>query len=309
MSFRFISSQRIKSGSLRALASHWDRLAAGRSFPPFVEFTPEPSMHEPRQLVVWNIEGEDRQRKFRALYQGENVAEVFNSAWAGKTMDQVVPMSLRRVTLEAAEECVTSGCLVYSIISTIDTNEQRVDCERLLLPFGRGSKVEQILASLQLISVRGGVRRRKILDNFEMQADVLLSGKIKSGFTKTASASASHTIGVRTAAGGHSNTEKPLRASKTSPSLAETIGTTAAEKRRGAQRRRVLRAGRISFATETMTCTVRNISATGASLEGTNLDGIPDTFKLVMEMETAERSCSVVWRKDNQIGVRFSRTL
>ena len=33
---------------------------------------------------------------FRALYQGENVAEVFNSAWAGKTMDQVVPMSLRR---------------------------------------------------------------------------------------------------------------------------------------------------------------------------------------------------------------------
>ena len=95
-------------------------------------------------------------------------------------------MSLRRVTLEAARECATSGCLIYTLVSTIDTNENRVDCERLLLPFGRdGSKVEQILASLQLISVPGEIRRKKILNNFQIQADVLSSGKIKSGFTKT----------------------------------------------------------------------------------------------------------------------------
>jgi len=64
--------------------------------------------------VVWNIEGTGRLQKFRALYQGENVAEVFNSAWAGKTMDQVVPMSLRRVKLDAAKECASSGCPIYN---------------------------------------------------------------------------------------------------------------------------------------------------------------------------------------------------
>src|ERR1700682_5334815 len=106
MPIEFTTLQSIKSVSQRALASYWDRLAAGRRFPAFTEFKPEHSMHDPKQLVAWNIEGEGRHLKFRALYQGENVAAVFNSAWADKTMDQVVPMSLRRLTMEAANECV-----------------------------------------------------------------------------------------------------------------------------------------------------------------------------------------------------------
>ena len=60
-------------------------------------------MYNSGQLVVWNIEGAGRLQKFRALYRGENVAEVFNSAWAGKTMDQVVPMSLRRVPAQPVD--------------------------------------------------------------------------------------------------------------------------------------------------------------------------------------------------------------
>jgi hypothetical protein len=151
-----------------------------------VDFKPEPGVYNSGQLVVWNIEGAGSLQKFRALYQGENVAEVLNSSWAGKTMDQVVPMSLRRVTLDAAKECASSGCLIYTIVSTIDANDHRVDRERLLVPFGSdGSKVEQILASLQLTSVPGRIQRTKILNNFEMQADLLLSGKIRSGFSKS----------------------------------------------------------------------------------------------------------------------------
>jgi len=228
---------------------------------------------------VWNIEGEGRDRKFRALYQGENVAEVFHSAWAGKTMEQVVPMSLRRMTLEAASECATSGCLAYTIFSTVDANDQRVDCQRLLLPFGSdGAKVEQILASLQLTVVKG---RSRVINHFEMQADVLFSGKIRSGFT------------VATPEPGDE------RASK---------GAAAKPKgeHRRASRRDVRRAARISFARRSMTCMVRNISATGASIEAANLAEIPDSFGLAVEMESAARRCIVVWRKKTQIGVQFS---
>jgi len=289
MPIEFTSLQSIKSVSQRALASYWDRLAAGRRFSAFTEFKPEHSMHDPKQLVAWNIEGEGRHLKFRAVYQGENVAEVFSSAWAGKTMDQVVPMSLRRLTMEAAHECEASGCVVYTVISTIDTNERRVDCERLLLPFGRdGSKVEQILASLQLTSIQGiqgGAGRKKILNNFQIQADQLFAGKIKSSITKLNQSSAidGHEIG----AGKH-----------------EQADTTVTKNRR-ASRRNILSAGRIRFAKESITCTVRNISATGALLEGANLAGVPDTFALVLEMESAKRLCTVVWRKKMRIGVRF----
>ena len=274
MLFETTSLQPVKSVSQRALAAHWDRLAAGRHFPALTEFSLEPGMHDPKQLVVWNIEGKGSQQKFRALYQGENVAEVFSSAWAGKTMEQVVPMSLRRFTIDAAKECAASGCLIYTILSTIDTDERRVDCERLLLPFGRdGSKVEQILASLQLVSVPGGVQRKEIVNQFQMQADLIFSGKIKSGFTGTNPAS------------------RP--------------GAAAVGEHRRAARRNVVRAGRINFGTESMTCTVRNLSATGAAIEGAGLPRTPDSFTLVLEMESATRPCTVVWRRKTQLGIRF----
>jgi len=268
MSFKFVPHGAIKSPSQLALVSYWDRLAAGRRFPDFTELKIDPEIHDPKQLVAWSVEGEGRLRKFRALYQGEHVAEAFNSAWAGKTMEQVVPMSLRRITLDAARECATGGCPVYMIFSTIDANDTRVDCQRLLLPFGRdGTKVEQMLASLQLTVTQG---RSRVLNHFEMQADVLLEGKIKPGFTAAPAAAS--------AAGGN---------------------------KRRARRRDVRRSAKISFARQSMTCMVRNVSATGAAIEAANLAGIPDSFQLVMEMETAARRCAVVWRKEKQIGVEF----
>jgi hypothetical protein len=287
MQFKFATPDVIKSVTQRALASYWDQLAAGRAFPAFTEFNPEASGHDPKQLVVWNIEGAGRLLKFRALYQGENVAEVFNSRWAGKTMEQVVPMSLRRITLDAARECAASGCLIYAIFSTVDANDQRIDCERLLLPFGRDGKVEQLLGSLQLKGSQGGVRRTKVLGDFQLQADVVFSGKIASGFTRAS--------GVDSATGVSNDTS----------AVSSQAGGASGE-HRSIPRRNTKRAARISFDRENLTCTVRNISATGAALEGTNLARTPDDFVLVMEMESSARSCKVVWRNKSQIGVQFS---
>jgi hypothetical protein len=304
MSFKFMSARPIRSDCHRALASHWDELAAGRRFPAFTEFKPEPGTYDAGRLVVWSIEGAGRLQKFRALYQGENVAEVFNSAWAGKTMDQVVPMSLRRVTLDAAKECASSGCLIYTIVSTFDANNRRVDCERLLLPFGRdGSKVEQILASLQLKSVAGGIQRKKILNNFQLQADLIFSGKMKSGLTRTEPAPALPAIEHgKVAAGTHPAPKQAV--SKTAPASRNAADAANGESRR-ATRRNVLRAARIKFGKKSVTCTVRNLSATGASIEGAKLAQAPDTFTLTLEMESAARPCRVVWRKNERIGVRF----
>jgi len=290
MLFKFATPEAIKSVTQRALASYWDRLAAGRAFPAFTEFEPDATGHDPKQLVVWNIEGAGRLQKFRALYQGDNVAEVFNSNWAGKTMEQVVPMSLRRITLDAAKECAASGCLIYAIFSTVDANDQRIDCERLLLPFGRDGKVEQLLGSLQLKGSQGGVRRTKVLADFQLQAEVLFSGKIASGFTR--------------APGVDSATDSQLDVSNDTPAFALQAGGVAGEHR--SKSRRTMRAARISFDRENMTCTVRNISATGAALEGANLAKTPDRFVLVMEMESAALPCKVVWRNKTQIGVQFS---
>jgi len=251
----------VKSPSQLALLTCWDRLAAGRRLPAFAELKLEPGLHDLKQLVAWNIEGEGRLQKFRAVYQGENVGDVFNAAWAGKTMEQVVPMSLRRVALDAAKECATGGSPVYAIYSTIDANDVRVECHRLLLPFGgEDGKVET---------------RKKVLTHFGMQTDVLLTGRIKPGFTLPKAEPA--TIAVK----------------------------TGRDKRRAA-RRDIKRTARLSFARQNLVCTVRNVSATGASIQVADVSAIPDSFGLVMEMETAARRCVVVWRKTTHVGVKFT---
>ena len=75
---------------------------------------------------------------------------------------------------------------------------------------------------------------------------------------------------------------------------------------RVAPRRRILKAAVISLRQGgTMTCSVRNISKTGAALGVASPVGIPDFFNLVLEMESLKRPCQVVWRKEASIGVRF----
>lgn len=269
MAYRFLPHSSVKSPSQRALLTCWDKLAAGRRLPALDELKLEPGLHNPKQLVAWNVEGEGRLQKFRAVYQGQGIADVFNAAWAGKTMEQVVPMSLRRFTLDGAKECATSGCPVYAIYSTIDANDVRVECHRLLLPFGRAGRVEQMLASLQLTVTDTA---RKVLTHFDIQTDLLVAGKIKPGFALPKAAPA----------------------------------PTAKEDKRRATRRDVRRSARISFGKQNRVCAVRNVSASGASIQVADVASIPDSFRLVMEMETTARRCVVVWRKATQVGVKFT---
>ena len=185
MKFETATIASIKAHSQRALASYWGRLADDRFFPSIFDFKPESHVHDAKQLVVWKVEREDGQRRFRALYQGGNVSEAFNFAWAGKTMDEVVPEFVAGFALDAASECAVSGCVIYSVFSTWDAAGHRVDCERLLLPFGQdGTMVEQIVASLQLISLKGDFDRASILERFQLRAELTFSGKIRSGFAK-----------------------------------------------------------------------------------------------------------------------------
>lgn len=76
---------------------------------------------------------------------------------------------------------------------------------------------------------------------------------------------------------------------------------------RRAVRRRVLKGAIVAFNNRhcTVACTVRDISATGARLRSDGSINIPDTFELLIELDGVEADCEVVWRKGNEVGVRF----
>lgn len=77
------------------------------------------------------------------------------------------------------------------------------------------------------------------------------------------------------------------------------------DERRDKARHRVLKAGTIEFGGGGIDCTVRNFSDTGAALDVTSPVGIPEHFTLFIQADGKHLSCTVIWRKEKRIGVRF----
>lgn len=178
MQFTAATISSVKSISQLALCRYWAEIAGNLQFASLETFQPTARLHDPKQLVVWNVERHAGTPTFRAVYQGRSVGEVFNEQWAGMSMEDIAPPPLRKFSIDAAHECAVSGDAVYTILSTADANGHQVDCERLLLPLGHNGLVRQIVASLQLISLKGTFERKSVLSNFKERSVVTFAARI-----------------------------------------------------------------------------------------------------------------------------------
>jgi PAS domain-containing protein len=79
--------------------------------------------------------------------------------------------------------------------------------------------------------------------------------------------------------------------------------------RRQTRRTRTLRAGKILLNNKSsvIDCTVRNLSADGACLQVANVTGIPRSFFLLIDGETASLACDFIWQSQDRVGVSFRR--
>lgn len=182
------SIHNIRSISQRVLATHWTRIASGNQIPRFGEFDFQSRIHDPNQLAVWHVEQRSGPIVLRALYSGCLLNEPFNADWVGRTLEELTPPSLRSAIVSGSHECVRTGYAIYMVLRTCDGMGYPVDLERLLLPFGRNGQVEQIVASLQLISLEGMADRKTIIHDFEKQSDCILSVRIPCVMANTTSA-------------------------------------------------------------------------------------------------------------------------
>lgn len=91
------------------------------------------------------------------------------------------------------------------------------------------------------------------------------------------------------------------------PAAAETVNPA---DRRTSKRRRVLKAGIISYNGHqaVLECSVRDISEGGARLLLTGIVSAPEAFALNIETDGMEADCHVMWRRDKEIGVKFAST-
>jgi hypothetical protein len=73
-------------------------------------------------------------------------------------------------------------------------------------------------------------------------------------------------------------------------------------------RRRVLKSGLVAFNQRhaTLSCTVRDLSDTGALLRLSDVAHVPQRFELIVELDGLEADCEVMWRRGRDLGVKFS---
>jgi hypothetical protein len=75
--------------------------------------------------------------------------------------------------------------------------------------------------------------------------------------------------------------------------------------RRAHLRKKVLMSGAIEFASSHINCLISDMSVSGAAIEVTNPNDIPEHFNLVFKANEAHIPCHVVWRQEERIGVAF----
>ncbi len=76
--------------------------------------------------------------------------------------------------------------------------------------------------------------------------------------------------------------------------------------RRAHARHRVLKGGRLAFdGGNSVECTVRNISLSGARVDVASPLRLPESFTLLIAVDHFKRRCHPVWSHDTHIGVAF----
>jgi hypothetical protein len=79
------------------------------------------------------------------------------------------------------------------------------------------------------------------------------------------------------------------------------------DNRRGVKRTRISRSAKIIAPrrSSVIHCTVQDITSGGACLKLANTYGVPETFELTFEHGRTRRSCRVVWRTHDKLGIAF----
>jgi hypothetical protein len=72
-----------------------------------------------------------------------------------------------------------------------------------------------------------------------------------------------------------------------------------------APRYRVAKPAKIDHGGDKINCIIRDISATGAAIEMSDLVRVPAEFILIVPEDRLKLRCRLVWRKGYRIGVAF----
>ena len=160
----------IRSIKQRVLLDAWLRAARRRApLPAISDFRPDGLADELPEMMTFEVEGTDETARFFITQEGARLATAYGrddldvSARVNRYLDVAIdPVRYARV-LPCYRACVSRKRPTYSIARVHDPDGKEVSFERLLLPFGAGADVEEIIGSYKAISIEGGFKVENLM--------------------------------------------------------------------------------------------------------------------------------------------------
>jgi hypothetical protein len=153
----------VRAINQRWLLKFWQRHLGDGRVPQWQVVETENLANIVSQLSFLDVNRSASGLRFVIRFHGTTVGEVYGSAdCRGKYLDEIIPNPAQ--ALVPYIRAVQSGCPVYTIQEVSDRDQRTVQYERLLLPFGRDSRlVDRILASFEFVSSEGAFNRRGLM--------------------------------------------------------------------------------------------------------------------------------------------------
>jgi hypothetical protein len=170
MKFESANPSVVRSIRQRDLLNTWLRaLRKPHPLPVISDFHPDRISDELADMMGYDVEGEGDNARFRITQEGARLAATYGSDHLdpaertnGYLDDAIGPDHCARV-VPCYRACLVNKRPTYSISVLRDSDGKDVSYERLLLPFGKAGKVEQIVGSFKAISIDGGFKVNNLM--------------------------------------------------------------------------------------------------------------------------------------------------
>ncbi len=165
MDFEGASPAVVKSAKQRDLLNAW-LLARGkyRQLPRIEDYQHDRIDDELPDMMRFNVEGSSDRARFLITQEGSRLTATYGSEHIhpdkriNRYLDDAIGPERYARVVPAYSACLARKRPTYSISMVPDSDCKDVFYERLLMPFGSGERVEQIVGSYKSISLEGGFK-------------------------------------------------------------------------------------------------------------------------------------------------------
>jgi hypothetical protein len=165
MEFESANPSVVKSIKQRVLLNAWLRARRRPHGLPSIDgFQSDGADDELPDMMSFNVEGDGDSARFLITHEGTRLTAAYGNDHVDPARrtnryldDAIGPERYARV-VACYRACLSRRRPAYSISTVLDADGKDVSYERLLLPFGHGDHVEQIIGSYKAISIEGGFK-------------------------------------------------------------------------------------------------------------------------------------------------------